>query len=83
MANKTVQEKLDYEKFKTVDAVDDEVRIHKDIVCRKVRQHINIKDEKKTAVGAYNEQLKEIEEELDHEIKTLDALNDRRRALSK
>jgi hypothetical protein len=80
---KVEKEKIDYEKFKTVASVEEEIIKHKDIVIRKVRQQINIKDEKKTANAAYNEQLKEVEEEIDHEIKVLDALNSRQRALSK
>jgi len=80
---KTEQEKIDYSKFKTVEEVEVEVIKHKDTVTRKVRQQLNIKDEKKTANAAYNEQLKEIEEEIDFEIKTLDALNDRKRVLNR
>lgn len=80
---KTEKEKLDYEKFKSVEDVETEIAKHKDTVIRKVRQQINIKDEKKEANAAYNEQLKEVEEEIDNEIKTLDALNDRKRVLSR
>jgi hypothetical protein len=80
---KTEKEKLDYEKFKSVEDVETEISKHKDTVIRKVRQQINIKDEKKEANAAYNEQLKEVEEEIDNEIKTLDALNDRKRVLSR
>ena len=80
---KTENEKLDFDKFKTVEDVETEVVKHKDIVIRKVRQQLSIKEEKKTANGAYNEQLAEIAEDIDHEIKTLDALHDRKKVLSR
>ncbi len=83
MAEKVLKEPIDTEKFTTTKDAENALESHKDTLCRKVKQQLQVKDAKKEAMGAYNEQLKELNEEIDHEIGVLDSLTDRVRVLSK
>lgn len=65
-------EKPDYDKFKTVDAVETEIEKHKDVVCSKVKLQGQVKQQKKDSNGAYNDQLKSLQEEIDHEVEVID-----------
>lgn len=73
----------DYEKLTTVDEVDAAIQKHKDILVGKDTTESMIKAEKKDYVSAMNGQLKELNEEREHEIGVLGALNDRRKQLSR
>lgn len=73
----------DYEAFKDVQEIDEEIAKTKDLVCRKSKMLYQTRDAKKEAVGAYNEQLKELDEEIDHSLGVLDELNNRRKVLEK
>ncbi len=74
-------DKPDYHKLRTIEDADAEIARRKDAVCRKVKQHAQIKESKKDAVAAFNEQLKMVAEELDHELGVLDELGRRRTEL--
>jgi len=60
-----------YERLNTIEAVEEQISIAKDAVCRKVKLQLSIKEAKKEADAAYNEQLKELAEEIDTEIVVL------------
>jgi len=81
--DKGEREKPDYDSFKTLQAIDDEIAKTKTEVCRKTKQLFQTKEAKKEAMGAYNEQIKEMTEEVDHNLGVLDELNTRRRVIEK
>jgi hypothetical protein len=72
----------DYDALKTVDDVEEEIQRHKDILVRQDIMEWRMKQDKKDAVSSYNEQLKEIKEERDHEMGVLGALEDRKKVLN-
>jgi hypothetical protein len=71
----------DYEAFHNVDEIDAAIQKHKDILVGKDRIEYQIKSEKREYVKDMNEQIKIIEEEREHEIVVLSALEDRKRVL--
>jgi hypothetical protein len=77
-----VHEHPDYDKLDTLDGCDKLIQEHKDILVRKDKTEFQIKASKKDAVAAHNEQLKELNEERQHEIGVIDALMDRKRVLA-
>ena len=81
--DKGEREKPDYESFKTVQAIDEEIAKTKTEICRKTKQLFQTKEAKKEAVAAFNEQIKECTEEVDHNLGVLDELNTRRRVVEK
>jgi hypothetical protein len=71
----------DYEKLNSIDEIDNMIQTHKDILVRKDKIELKIKDSKKEANAAHNEQLKELLEERTHEVGVIDALVDRKKVL--
>ena len=67
----------DYEQVTSLAEVEERIAQTKDTVCRKVKMQLGIKDAKKAADAAYNDQLKELAEEIDHEIGVLDGWESR------
>jgi hypothetical protein len=72
----------EYEKLTTVEQVDAEVEKHKTILVGKDKTESQIKANKKEYVKSMNEQLKELNQEREHEIGVLGALDDRRRQIN-
>lgn len=72
---------LDYSKLKNTDEVESEVLKCKDTIYRKTKLLSSIKDQKKDANAAYNEQIKEIQEEIQAELDAVEALNQRSKDL--
>ena len=77
-----VLEAPEYEKIMTVDECDKLIAQHKDILVRKDKTEFQIKESKKEANAAHNEQLKELNEERQHELAVIDALVDRKKVLT-
>jgi hypothetical protein len=73
----TGMETPDYEQASSATEVEERIAQTKDTVCRKVKMQLSIKEAKKEADAAYNEQLKELAEEIDHEIGVLDGWKSR------
>ena len=71
----------DYDKITTIDECEKLIVQHKDILVRKDKTEFQIKESKREANAAHNEQLKELLEEREHEIGVIDALIDRRKVL--
>lgn len=71
----------DYESFKTVEEVETQIEKHKNLLVGKDRTESQIKKEKKEYVSALNEQLRELNEEREHEIDVISALEARRQVL--
>lgn len=71
----------DYESFVSTDEVDKEIENTKNEICRKAKQMFQTKETKKEAVAAFNEQLKELNEEIDHNLGVLDELVTRKRVI--
>lgn len=74
---------LDLTKLKTLKSVEEEIANRRESVCRKVKMQSKIKDEKKEANAAYNEQLKDIQGQIDEEMGNIDQLLDHRKVLEK
>ncbi len=70
--------KPDYGKLVSVDEVDAEITRRRDAICRKVKQQAQVKETKKQTLAGLNEQIREVGEELNHEIGVLDELVRRR-----
>lgn len=64
-----------YDKIITIEEVESEIQKHKDLVCRKAKERGQIRENRKEAMKAYNDELKICEEELDFNLGVLDELN--------
>lgn len=71
----------EYDKISTVSECEELIAEHKDILVRKDKTEFQIKQSKKEANAAHNEQLKELAEEREHELAVIDALVDRKKQL--
>lgn len=71
----------DYEKLGSVEEIDDLMVQHKDTLCRKDKLEMQIKQTKKDTNADFNEQLKELAEEREHEVAVIDALLDAKKRL--
>ncbi len=67
-----------YEAFTTIEEVEEEIETHKQHLVGKDILESQIKKTKKDYVSAVNEQLKELNEERQHEIDVLSALEQRK-----
>ena len=72
----------DYDSLKTIEDVEEEIQKRKDNLVRQDLMEWRMKQDKKDAVSSYNEQLKEIKEERDHEMGVLGALEDRKKVIN-
>ncbi len=72
----------EYEKLTTIEQVEAEIEKHKTVLVGKDKTESQIKANKKEYVKALNEQLKELNQEREHEIDVLSALDDRRRVIA-
>jgi FMN phosphatase YigB (HAD superfamily) len=70
----------DYENLALTDT-EEEIKKYKTMISEKNSYRLQVKGEKKEANGAFNEQLKEIEEDLEFFDGVLKALKDRKRRL--
>lgn len=68
------REQRDYEKLATVEEVESEIQKTKDLICRKVKERGQIRDNRKDAMKAYNDELKEVEAQLEEGTAVLDEL---------
>jgi hypothetical protein len=71
----------DYDTITDLKEVDQLVRAAKDAICRKVKQQAQLKDAKKEMAGSYNEQIKHLQEQIDHELGIVDGLTQRKLVL--
>lgn len=71
-----------YEGLTTLEEVDKEIEKHKQKLVGKDITEYRMKEDKKTYVGALNEQLKELKEEREHEINVLSALDQHKQVLA-
>ncbi len=71
----------DYESFKTIEEVEEEIENHKKVLVGKDLLESRMKKDKKEYVSALNEQLKELAEEREHEIGILLALEQRKQII--
>jgi hypothetical protein len=62
----------DYSKIKTVEDAEKLIEEHKGTLYRKTKIQGQIKGDKKESNKAYNEQLKELSEEIDFEVGVID-----------
>lgn len=69
------KDKPDYEKLATLDEVDAEIHKHKELIVRKVKERGQLKSNRKDAMKGFNDELKEVEFQLDHNTEILDELN--------
>lgn len=69
----------DYDKITTIDEVEQEIQKYKDLICRKVKERGQIRDNKKDAMKGYNDELKEVEAQLEHGTAVIDELNRHKR----
>lgn len=76
------KKKPDYEAIVSIDEVEIEIQKCKDIICKKVKLRGQIKDNKKDAMKAYNDELKEVEEDLDFNVACIDELNRHKKLLA-
>jgi hypothetical protein len=81
-ADKTAFETPDYESLNTIEECDELLVDHKNKLVGKDITQERIKAEKKDYNGAINEQLKELQEEREHEIGVIGALEDRKRVIN-
>ena len=72
----------DYDKISTIEECDEYIAEHEQKLVGKDKTESKIKHEKREYTKALNEQLKELNEEREHEIGVLSALDDRKRVLS-
>lgn len=77
----TVHEVPNYSSLTTIEAVDDEIEIHKQKLVGKDILESRMKQDKKSYVAALNEQLKELAEEREHEIDVIAALEQHKQLL--
>jgi hypothetical protein len=69
------REKPDYEKdFKTVEDCEAEIDRLKDRVLKKLKERGQTIENKKAAAKGYNDVIKELEAELDHNVEVVDEL---------
>ncbi len=69
------KKKPDYDKLVDINEVEEQISDYKNRICRKAKERGQIKDNRKEAMKAYNDELKVCEEELDHALGVLDELN--------
>ena len=80
--DQTAFEVPDYESLSTIEECEDLLEDHKNKLVGKDITQENIKAEKRDYVSAINEQLKELQEEREHEIGVIGALEDRKRFIN-
>jgi hypothetical protein len=72
----------DYEKVTTLDEADEYIDQTKQTIVRKFRLQEQVRGNRKDVVAGYNEQLKHLKQELDHELGVLGGLEDRKKLLA-
>lgn len=80
MTKKKPRETVDYEKL-SIEETEQQIEDTEKIIADKTKWRLQTKEAKKEAMGAYNEQLKEIEEDLDHYSGVRDCLKDHQKRL--
>src|SRR5688572_2043571 len=79
--NKEQDNTPDYESVKTVEDVQQKIEETKNTIVRKFRLQEQVKENKKTVLAGYTDQLKHLKEELEHELGCLGGWEDRLRVL--
>lgn len=82
MAKKDKFESPEYEKVKSVEQIDKNILECQRIISRKYRLRVQAESGRRDMVASYNEQIKHLKEELDHELGVLSAWEDRKKIVS-
>lgn len=67
----------DFDRLRTPEQVETEMKRRKDTVCSKVKQKEQVEQQKKDTNASFREVLKQINEEINFEIEVIDRLNAR------
>ena len=73
---------INYELIKTPEECDTILEQRRKDACRKVKELLTVKAEKKDSNAGFNEAIKHLNEGIEDEIGAIDALEDRKKRLS-
>lgn len=74
---------IDYDSFKTVDEVQNELEKRKNALHRLVKHEASLREDKKASTGGYNDQIKETKAKIEETTGIIDGLNAVRKQLEK
>lgn len=81
MSKKSKNTEFDASRYTTLEELNEALARHKNSLHSKVKLKRQLEEDKKAETASYNEQIKEIGEEINGELEILDELADRGREL--